>query len=98
LDYAVRELQKDVEEQAKKTGRTDHNTQFGIFVLHNKAKPKKGTLPEELVKERYWAAETIPDFWVLYHINDANYSANIHGKHAILSSIQQKQRHRHRRR
>jgi uncharacterized protein len=66
LSYAIRELEKDVHEQALKSGRTAEKdkTQFGIFVLHNKEKPKKGTLPEDLTKERYWAAETIPDLWV----------------------------------
>jgi hypoxanthine phosphoribosyltransferase len=36
LDYAIRELQKDVEAAAKAQGRTDElqNTQFSIFVLH----------------------------------------------------------------
>lgn len=62
----MRELEKDVLEQGKKSGRTAETdkTQFGIFVLHNKEKPKKGTLPEEITQERYWAAETIPDLWV----------------------------------
>jgi uncharacterized protein len=64
LSYAARELEKDVTEQARKAGRTTEKTRFGIFVLHNKDKPKKGRLPEELVKDRYWAAETIPDLWV----------------------------------
>lgn len=65
MSYAVRELEKDVSEQVQKSGRTDEKTQFGIFVLHNKDKPKKGTLPEDMVKQRYWAAETISDLWVL---------------------------------
>lgn len=36
LDYAIRELQKDVETAAQTQGRTDElrNTQFSIFVLH----------------------------------------------------------------
>lgn len=36
LDYAIRELQKDVETAARDQGRTDElaNTQFSIFVLH----------------------------------------------------------------
>lgn len=36
LDYAIRELQKDVETAAREQGRTDEleNTQFSIFVLH----------------------------------------------------------------
>jgi hypoxanthine phosphoribosyltransferase len=58
-------LEKDVAEQSKIGGRANEKTTFGIFVLHNKNKPKKGKLPDEIVKERYWAAETIPDLWVL---------------------------------
>jgi uncharacterized protein len=36
LDYAIRELQKDVETAAQAQGRTDElqKTQFSIFVLH----------------------------------------------------------------
>jgi len=71
LSYAIRELEKDVSEQAKKSGRTNETTEFGIFVLHNKNKPKKGFLPEDLTRERYWAAEQIGDVWVpriiIYH-------------------------------
>jgi hypoxanthine phosphoribosyltransferase len=64
LSYAIKELEKDVAEQSKLNGRENEKTTFGIFVLHNKNKPKKGTLPEEIVQERYWAAEQIPDLWV----------------------------------
>jgi hypothetical protein len=64
LSYAVRELEKDVAEQARKSGRSGEKTQFGIFVLHNKEKEKRGKLPEELTNGRYWAAETISDLWV----------------------------------
>ena len=60
----MRELEKDVSEQVRKSGRTGEKTQFGIFVLHNKDKQKKGALPDDIVKERYWAAETISDLWV----------------------------------
>jgi len=34
LEYAVRELQKDVEEATKILGRTTEKTTFSIFVLH----------------------------------------------------------------
>ena len=34
LEYAVKELQKDVEEVSKKLGRESENTEFSIFVLH----------------------------------------------------------------
>ena len=34
LDYAVRELEKDVAEVTKQRGRENEKTQFSIFVLH----------------------------------------------------------------
>ncbi len=34
LEYAVRELQKDVESASKKLGRESEETKFSIFVLH----------------------------------------------------------------
>ncbi|BFZ63422.1 imidazoleglycerol-phosphate dehydratase [Saitoella coloradoensis] len=65
LHYAVRELQKDVTEQAKKLGVADE-TKFGIFVVHNKNKEKRAELPEELMKERYFAGEHVGDAWICY--------------------------------
>lgn len=67
LEYAVRELQKDVETATQKLGRTAEKTQFSIFVLHNKDKPKKGHLPAEMLEDnRYLAAVTVPDVWINY--------------------------------
>ncbi|QDS75460.1 hypothetical protein FKW77_004209 [Venturia effusa] len=69
LDYAIRELQKDVETAAREQGRTDEleKTQFSIFVLHNKGKPKKGKLPSEMMDNgRYLAARTVGDEWICY--------------------------------
>jgi uncharacterized protein len=66
LEYAVRELEKDVEIARKEQGRSEE-TKFSIFVLHNKDKPKKGHLPENMVNEnRYLAAVTTPDVWICY--------------------------------
>lgn len=66
LEYAVRELEKDVEVARQQQGRTE-KTQFSIFVLHNKDKPKKGHLPEEMTSSgRYIAAVTVPDVWICY--------------------------------
>ncbi|KAH3683943.1 hypothetical protein WICPIJ_005076 [Wickerhamomyces pijperi] len=66
LHYAVSELQKDVKEQAERLGRTDEATNFGIFVLHNKDKPKKAQLDDEILQGRYYAARTLPDQWFCY--------------------------------
>lgn len=67
LHYAVSELQKDVAEQAAAKGVDASNTKFGIFVLHDKDKPKKADLPDEIMKTgRYFAARTVPDCWIAY--------------------------------
>jgi hypothetical protein len=67
LEYAVRELEKDVETARQKLGREGERTRFSIFVLHNKDKTKKGHLPEDMLREnRYLAARTIPDVWICY--------------------------------
>ncbi|PQE08754.1 hypoxanthine guanine phosphoribosyltransferase protein [Rutstroemia sp. NJR-2017a BVV2] len=67
LEYAVRELEKDVETARQKMGGKGEKTVFSIFVLHNKNKEKKGKLPEDMMKEnRYLAARTVEDVWICY--------------------------------
>jgi len=67
LQYAVQELEKDVAAEAKKLGREGEKTNFSIFVLHNKDKPKRGILPHDMIEEgRYLAAKTIGDLWCCY--------------------------------
>lgn len=68
LEYAVRELEKDVETARKRLGReTEKPTRFCVFVLHNKEKQKKGTLPKAMWDEkRYLAAKTVADVWICY--------------------------------
>ena len=67
LEYAVKELEKDVAVAAKDLGRTSEATQFSIFVLHNKDKGKKGRLPTEMTSnDRYLAAVTVGDVWINY--------------------------------
>jgi hypoxanthine phosphoribosyltransferase len=66
LEYAVRELEKDVEAAMQKLGRQGEKTNFSIFVLHNKDKPKKGNLPMDILKGRYKAARTVGDLWINY--------------------------------
>lgn len=66
LEYAVKELQKDVDAAAQKAGRAE-STKFSIFVLHNKDKEKKGHLPQDMIDDnRYLAARTVPDVWINY--------------------------------
>lgn len=67
LHYAVTELQKEVEEQQKALNRLDEPTTLSIFVIHNKDKPKKADLPKDMLEGgRYYAAETVPDEWLVY--------------------------------
>lgn len=67
LEYAVRELEMDVTEAAKRSGREGEKTCFSIFVLHNKDKVKKGHLPGDMMEEgRYLAAKTVGDVWICY--------------------------------
>jgi len=67
LEYAVKELEKDVEIARQKLGSKGEKTVFSIFVLHNKNKEKKGTLPDDMLSEnRYLAARTVGDVWICY--------------------------------
>ncbi|SCW02859.1 LAFE_0F15852g1_1 [Lachancea fermentati] len=73
LHYALSELEKDAEEQAKAKGidlekQPEMKTKFGIFVLHDKLKPKKADLPADMLSDdtRYIAARQVPDKWYAY--------------------------------
>ncbi|CCH58048.1 hypothetical protein TBLA_0A02490 [Henningerozyma blattae CBS 6284] len=73
LHYALHELEKDAAEQAAAKGvdpKKDekYKTNFGIFVLHNKLKPKKADLPADMLADenRYFAARHVPDQWLAY--------------------------------
>lgn len=73
LHYALNELEKDAADQAKAKGidlnqNPEQKTQFSIFVLHDKMKPKKADLPKEILDNpnRYIAARQVPDNWYAY--------------------------------
>ncbi|KPM37914.1 hypothetical protein AK830_g8650 [Neonectria ditissima] len=66
LEYAVKELEKDVEAARQRIGPNAPKTEFSIFVLHNKDKPKKGTLPHDMLSSGYQAARTVSDVWICY--------------------------------
>lgn len=51
LEYCIRELQKD------------GFTQLGVAVLHEKRKPKKGALPDNLP---YYSGIQVEDWWINY--------------------------------
>ncbi|EJT82077.1 hypoxanthine guanine phosphoribosyltransferase [Gaeumannomyces tritici R3-111a-1] len=87
LEYAVKELEKDVEAAAIKAGYAGEKTQFSIFVLHNKDKGKKGTLPQDMLDQnRYFAARTVEDLWICYP-----WEATDIDEHDKLASEQPKQ-------
>ncbi|KAK4702505.1 hypothetical protein P7C70_g3717, partial [Phenoliferia sp. Uapishka_3] len=67
LGYAVAELKKDIEEQLallpedKKA--SFPKTELAIFVVHNKLKEKRGSIPDDV---KYFSGEDIGDSWVDY--------------------------------
>ncbi|KAN0137181.1 Phosphoribosyltransferase-like protein [Lactarius tabidus] len=68
LQYAVSELQKDAENgvqllphQEREDAKT--KTKFAVFVVHNKLKPKLGSLPGNIP---YYAGEEVSDVWLDY--------------------------------
>ncbi|CDO93022.1 unnamed protein product [Kluyveromyces dobzhanskii CBS 2104] len=73
LHYALHELEKDSQQQAKAKNidldeQPEMKTNFAIFVLHDKVKQKKADLPEEIVNDdtRYIAGRKVPDKWYAY--------------------------------
>lgn len=63
LGYAVKELQKDVEEQYKSLPADAPPTEFAIFVVHNKLKEKASEIPSNV---KYFPGAEIDDLWVDY--------------------------------
>ena len=87
LEYAVKELEKDVAIAAKNAGREGEGTKFSIFVLHNKDKVKRGNAPDEMINDnRYIAARTVPDWWINYPWEATDIDE--HDRHAAEQKIQ----------
>ncbi|KAB8338827.1 hypothetical protein FH972_021771 [Carpinus fangiana] len=99
LEYAVRELEKDVEQARQLAGRTgaQDRTRFSVFVLHNKDKEKRGSLPRDMVegveeadggarKPRYLAAQTVGDVWICYpwEATDIDEHDRLAGEQAVV--------------
>ncbi|KAE9400379.1 PRTase-like protein [Gymnopus androsaceus JB14] len=68
LNYALVELKKDVELELLTRPEADRDalraaTKFGIFVVHNKKKPKLAELPEGTP---YYSGEDVDDVWLDY--------------------------------
>ncbi|GAA5828271.1 hypothetical protein JCM11251_002670 [Rhodosporidiobolus azoricus] len=67
LGYAVEELKKDIEEQFAKIPEDKRaevpKTELAIFVVHNKLKEKRATIPDDV---KYFAGDDIEDRWVDY--------------------------------
>lgn len=63
IHYAIKELEKDARSQNE--GELD--TEFFMFVLHNKNKLKKAELPDVINKpDHYIAARETGDIWIAY--------------------------------
>ncbi|KAF8845149.1 PRTase-like protein [Paxillus ammoniavirescens] len=66
LQYALSELEKDVELELQalpESEREANRTVFAIFVVHNKLKPKLGKLPLSIP---YFAGAEVGDVWLDY--------------------------------
>ncbi|TFL02007.1 phosphoribosyltransferase-like protein [Pterulicium gracile] len=68
LHYAVSELQKDIEAELANHPESERDalrkaTQFGIFVVHNKLKPKLAELP---AGTPYFSGADLGDLWLDY--------------------------------
>ena len=70
LQYAVEEVLKRCEP-----------AKVGVCVVHNKNKPKKGTLPGNV---SYFAAENVEDHWLCYPWDAAEYGRSIK-QHEVLA-------------
>lgn len=66
LHYALSELEKDLHKQCQEKGGDPNNTKFGIFVCHNKLKPKKEQLPDYIMNEDRYFTKNVPDSWICY--------------------------------
>lgn len=63
IHYAINELVDDA--KAQNNGKL--NTEFYMFVLHNKLKEKRAELPECIAKDgHYITARETPDCWIAY--------------------------------
>ncbi|KIK19236.1 hypothetical protein PISMIDRAFT_158452 [Pisolithus microcarpus 441] len=66
LQYALSELQKDIELQLldlPESEREANRTEFAVFVVHNKSKPKVGILPPNVP---YFAGAEVGNVWLEY--------------------------------
>ncbi|KAL6304588.1 PRTase-like protein [Sparassis latifolia] len=66
LQYAISELQKDVERELAALPaheRDAKRTEFAVFVVHNKLKPKHGELPSSIP---YFVGHEVGDLWLDY--------------------------------
>ncbi|KAF5351545.1 hypothetical protein D9758_007176 [Tetrapyrgos nigripes] len=92
LHYALSELKKDVEAELSTRPESEREalraaTKFGIFVVHNKKKPKLAELPRDIPyvitifiarsngktgNDRYYAGEDVDDVWLDYPWESTN--------------------------
>jgi hypoxanthine phosphoribosyltransferase len=69
LSYAVKELEKDIEQQrhlSKENNEEWIEPKLGVFVVHNKMVTKRATLPDDLMKNSYFVGENVSGEWIVY--------------------------------
>jgi hypoxanthine phosphoribosyltransferase len=69
LSYAVKELEKDIEQQRhlfKENHEEWIEPKLGVFVVHNKMVTKRAKLPDDLMKNSYFVGENVSGEWIAY--------------------------------
>jgi hypoxanthine phosphoribosyltransferase len=69
LSYAVKELEKDIEQQRhlfKENHEEWIEPKLGVFVVHNKMVTKRAKLPDDLMKNSYFVGENVSGEWIVY--------------------------------
>jgi hypoxanthine phosphoribosyltransferase len=60
-------------------------SKIGIFVLHNKRRPKEADLPEDVMANRYFSAEETDNVAISYPYHQAASQPTAHGDHPHLT-------------
>ena len=79
LQQSERE-REDVARKLEELRRSNGPAAVGVFVVHNKLKPKKGKLPDDVT---YIAGENVPDAWNCYPWDAKAYNRDIFAHEAL---------------
>lgn len=68
---------------------TNAPSAMAVVVVHNKDKPKRGVLPDDV---QYFAGETVPDMWNCYPWDAHAYDRSIRDHEALAVSLREAER------